>query len=92
MNISDLGFDLIDLRVQTKEAVSAVCTGLGAWSDEVKKKEVLDEAEADIIKTNIRRLERLMDLLPQGNRDTSRDLKQVSDIQKQLGYLGASFS
>ncbi|MDA7425713.1 RNA-binding domain-containing protein [Thalassococcus lentus] len=92
LRVSDLGFELINLNVQTKGAVSAVFSGLSDWTNHVKQNDLLDEAEIDIISTNIRKLERLTDMLSQLSRDVSIELDQVATIQKQLGFLGASFS
>ncbi|GLP87086.1 RNA-binding domain-containing protein [Tritonibacter mobilis] len=92
LNVADLGFDLIDLNIQTRGVVTSICNGLTIWSEEVKKKKVLDEAESDIIANNIRKLERLSVLLQTSKRDIEPDLQLVASAQRQLGFVGASFS
>lgn len=92
LSVADLGFELVDLKIQTKGVVSSICAGLTAWSEEVKNKAILDEAEVDIIAKNIRKLERLSSLLQTSSRDVAADLQLVTAAQRQLGFVGASFS
>ncbi len=92
LRIADLGFELFDRKVQTKEAVRAICDGLTVWSEEVRKKAVMDEAEREIIANNIRKLDRVSELLKSSGRDASEDLVAIARAQRQLGFVGASFS
>lgn len=93
LDVANLAFDLVDYNIQTKEVVAAILDGLTRWSEVVKKKEVLDEAEADIISNAIRKLERLEELLPSScKRDVAQDIKQIVRLRRQLGFVGAEFS
>lgn len=92
LRVADLGFELVDQNIQTKEVVTAICSGLTTWSDAVKNKVVLDDAEADIIANNIKKLDRLSGLLETSNRDIASDLQLIGAIQRQLGFVGAAFS
>lgn len=91
LRLADLGFSLVEQKVQIREVIRAICDGLIAWSEEVKCKTVLDEAEAEIISNNIRKLGHLAGMLQTSNRDISDDLKLISRTQRQLGFVGASF-
>jgi len=91
LSVSDLGFELINLNVQTREVVLAICDGLRSWSNAVKSSSVIDEAELDILANNSSRLERLKGLLSSCSRDVQQELQVVDQIQKQLGFVGAAF-
>ncbi|WP_298938147.1 RNA-binding domain-containing protein [uncultured Ruegeria sp.] len=92
LRVADLGFELVDLNIQTRGVVSSICRGLTTWSEEVKNKTILDEAEADIIANNIRKLDRLSGLLQTSSRDIEPDIQLITATQRQLGFVGASFS
>lgn len=92
LNVTDLGFELVNLNIQTKEVVSAVCHGLQNWAEEVRCGTVLDDAEVDIIANNIGKLDRLSSLLQTCNRDIEPDLHLIASTQRQLGFLGAAFT
>ncbi|WP_322866555.1 RNA-binding domain-containing protein [Aquicoccus sp. G2-2] len=92
LNVADLGFELVDLNIQTKEVVGAICSGLETWSEEITNRAVLDDAEADIIANNIRKLDRLSSLLQTSSRDIKPDLQSIASAQRQLGFVGAAFS
>jgi len=92
LNVTDLGFELVNLNIQTKEVVNAICHGLQIWSEEIRSGAALDDAEADIIANNIRKLDRLSSLLQTCNRDVEPDLQLIASAQRQLGFVGAAFT
>lgn len=92
LNIADLGFELVDLRIQTRGVVNSICGGLIRWSEDLKHKAILDDAEVDIITKNIAKLDRLSGLLQTSKRDIVPDLQLIASAQRQLGFTGAAFS
>ncbi|MBD3677969.1 MAG: putative DNA binding domain-containing protein [Rhodobacteraceae bacterium] len=92
LHVADLGFELFDQKIQTKEVVRAICDGLTAWSEAVRKNDVMVESEVEIIANNIRKLERISELLKSSDKDASNDLASIERTQRQLGFVGASFS
>ncbi len=88
--ISDLGFKLVDLSVLTREVITAICEGLQKWSEALKKSSFVDNAALDILANNVRKLDRLKGTLMRCKRDVQYDLKIVDQVQKHLGFIGAS--
>lgn len=88
--VADLGFELVDHNILTREVVVAICDGLKNWADALKESTYVDEAALNIMANNTKKLERLKSNLIRCKRDIQMEIRLIEETQKHLGFVGVA--